>query len=43
MKPAAFLEALGVTKQALSKAVKSGRMFSLDVGPSMYCPAFYLD
>ncbi|MGF6480797.1 hypothetical protein [Paraburkholderia sp. JPY419] len=43
MKPATFLRGLGVTKQALSKAVKSGRMFSLDVGPATYYPAFYLD
>ncbi|MDR5879403.1 hypothetical protein [Caballeronia sp. LZ032] len=43
MKPATFLQELGVTKQALSKAVKSGRMFSLDVGPATYYPAFYLD
>lgn len=43
MEPATFLRALGVTKQALSKAVKSGRMFSLDVGPATYYPAFYLD
>lgn len=43
MEPATFLRGLGVTKQALSKAVKSGRMFSLDVGPATYYPAFYLD
>ncbi|MCA8070025.1 hypothetical protein [Burkholderia vietnamiensis] len=43
IKPASFLRGLGVTKQALSKAVKSGRMFSLDVGPATYYPAFYLD
>ncbi|MDN7600373.1 hypothetical protein [Burkholderia gladioli] len=42
MKPATFLERLGVTKQALSKAVKSGRIFGVSVGPTTYYPAFYL-
>ncbi|SAK89905.1 hypothetical protein AWB75_06243 [Caballeronia catudaia] len=42
--PAAVLwEGLGVTKQALSKAVKSGRVFTVDVGAATYYPAFYLD
>ncbi|WP_322104838.1 hypothetical protein [Paraburkholderia sp. J41] len=42
MKPATFLEHLGVTKQALSKAVKAGRIFGVEVGPTTYYPAFYL-
>ncbi|KAB0638832.1 hypothetical protein DF107_12170 [Burkholderia stagnalis] len=33
---------LGITRQALNKAVASGRMFTLDVGAGQYYPAFYL-
>ncbi|MEK7916311.1 hypothetical protein [Burkholderia contaminans] len=33
---------LGVTRQALSKAVVSGRIFTVDVGAAQYYPAFYL-
>lgn len=39
---AAIWEGLGVTKQALSKAVNSGRIFTVDVGAATYYPAFYL-
>ncbi|MFP3550507.1 hypothetical protein SB861_07310 [Paraburkholderia sp. SIMBA_049] len=42
--PAASIwEGLGVTKQALSKAVASGRIFTVDVGAATYYPAFYLE
>lgn len=40
---AAIWAGLGVTKQALSKAVASGRIFTVDVGPTTFYPAFYLD
>nr|WP_321805291.1 hypothetical protein [Burkholderia sp. BCC1993] len=33
---------LGMTRQALSKAVASGRIFTVDVGAAHYYPAFYL-
>ncbi|RQV18535.1 hypothetical protein DF018_05815 [Burkholderia cenocepacia] len=33
---------LGMTRQALSKAVASGRIFAVDVGAAQYYPAFYL-
>ncbi|OXI35265.1 hypothetical protein CFB89_03665 [Burkholderia sp. AU16741] len=33
---------LGMTRQALSKAVASGRIFTVDVGAAQYYPAFYL-
>ena len=33
---------LGMTRQALSKAVASGRIFTVDVGTAQYYPAFYL-
>lgn len=39
---AAIWEGLAVTKQALSKAVHSGRIFNIDVGAETYYPAFYL-
>jgi hypothetical protein len=35
-------EVLGVTRQALNKAVASGRIFTVDVGAAQYYPAFYL-
>lgn len=35
-------EVLGVTRQALNKAVVSGRIFTVDVGAAQYYPAFYL-
>ncbi len=40
--PAAMWERLGVTRQALSKAQSSGRIFTVDVGADQYYPAFYL-
>ncbi|MGU7778676.1 hypothetical protein [Burkholderia sp. PU8-34] len=41
--PAAQIWAsLGMIRQALSKAVASGRIFTVDVGASQYYPAFYL-
>ncbi len=33
---------LAMTRQALSKAVASGRIFTIDVGAGQYYPAFYL-
>ncbi len=33
---------LGMTRQALSKAVASGRIFTVDLGAAQYYPAFYL-
>lgn len=35
-------EVLAVTRQALNKAVASGRIFTVDVGAAQYYPAFYL-
>lgn len=35
-------EGLNMTRQALNKAVASGRIFTVDVGASQYYPAFYL-
>ncbi|SOY40005.1 conserved hypothetical protein [Cupriavidus taiwanensis] len=35
-------EVLDVTRQALNKAVASGRIFTVDVGAVQYYPAFYL-
>ncbi len=35
-------EGLDMTRQALNKAVASGRIFTVDVGASQYYPAFYL-
>ncbi|TXI86646.1 MAG: hypothetical protein E6Q40_06140 [Cupriavidus sp.] len=35
-------EGLDMTRQALNKAVASGRIFTVDVGTSQYYPAFYL-
>ena len=32
---------LGITRQGLSKAVKAGNYFTVDVGPKAYYPAFY--
>ncbi|HIH2748126.1 TPA: hypothetical protein ACYLN4_003885 [Burkholderia lata] len=41
--PAAELWAgLGITRQALNKALVSGRIFTVDVGAAQYYPAFYL-
>ncbi|AOI91363.1 hypothetical protein NUV26_21380 [Burkholderia pseudomultivorans] len=34
--------ALGITRQALNKAVASGRIFTVDVGAAQFYPAFYL-
>ncbi|MBZ5790129.1 hypothetical protein K8353_08405 [Burkholderia contaminans] len=39
---AALWSGLGMTRQALSKAVVSGRIFTVDVGAVQYYPAFYL-
>lgn len=33
---------LGITRQALSKALSAGRIFTVDVGARQYYPAFYL-
>ncbi|QND82247.1 Uncharacterized protein ChrSV_0018 [Chromobacterium vaccinii] len=35
-------EGLGVTRQALNKAVAAGRIFTVDVGAAQFYPAFYL-
>lgn len=35
--------ALGITRQALSKAVQANRLFSMDVGGERYYPAFFAD
>ena len=40
--PVAMWEGLGVTRQALNKALSTGRMFTVDVGAEQYYPAFYL-
>ncbi|MBN3772622.1 MULTISPECIES: hypothetical protein [Burkholderia] len=41
--PAAELWAgLSITRQALNKALVSGRIFTVDVGAAQYYPAFYL-
>ena len=40
---AAFSEARGFTKQALSKALASDRLFYLEVGAQRYQPAFFID
>lgn len=41
--PAAIVwKGLDMTRQALSKAVASGRIFTVDVGAAQYYPAFYL-
>jgi len=41
--PAAELWAgLGISRQALNKALVSGRIFTVDVGAAQYYPAFYL-
>ncbi len=42
--PAAKIwEGLGISRQALNKAVATGRIFTVDVGAAQYYPAFYLD
>lgn len=38
-----FTEALGITRQALNKAVKAGRIFALESGGDNYYPAFLAD
>ncbi len=38
-----FSAALGISRQALSKAVRTGRLFALEVGGENYYPGFYLD
>jgi hypothetical protein len=40
---ARFAEQLGVTRQALSKAVVAERLFFLELGAERYFPAFFLD
>lgn len=41
--PGEFAAALGITRQALSKAVQANRVFVLTVGSENYYPAFYAD
>jgi hypothetical protein len=41
--PGEFATALGITRQALSKAVQANRVFVLPVGAENYYPAFYSD
>jgi hypothetical protein len=36
-------ELLGVLRQAVNKAARANRLFSLDVGPNAYYPAFLAD
>ena len=38
-----LIQALGITRQALSKAVQANRMFSVEVGGENYYPVFYAD
>jgi hypothetical protein len=38
-----FVERLGVTRQALSKAVAAQRLFFVEIGGDRYFPAFFLD
>ena len=38
-----FVERLGVTRQALSKAVAAQRLFYVEIGGDRYFPAFFLD
>jgi hypothetical protein len=38
-----FVERLGVTRQALSKAVAAHRLFYVEIGGDRYFPAFFLD
>lgn len=38
-----FTEALGITRQALNKAVQAGRMFALESGGENFYPAFLID
>ena len=40
---AAFVDARGFTKQALSKALATDRLFYLEVGGQRYYPAFFID
>ena len=40
---AEFAHALGVTKQAVGKALRHKRVFALEVDGAQYFPAFYLD
>ncbi|AJE98834.1 hypothetical protein [Pandoraea apista] len=39
---ATIWKGLEITRQALNKAVTSGRIFTVDVGATQYYPAFYL-
>ena len=41
--PGRFVEAMGVSRQALSKAVARQRIFFVEVGAERYFPRFYLD
>lgn len=43
LSPGEFAAALGITRQALSKAVQANRVFVLAVGGENYYPAFYAD
>jgi len=43
VRAAEFAEALGVTKQAISKALRDKRVFALEVDGAQYYPSFYLD
>ncbi len=38
----ALLTGLGISEQDLGTAVRTGRMFSLEIGTAQYYPAFYL-
>lgn len=43
LRAADFANALGVTKQAVSKALRDKRVFTVEVDGEQYYPAFYLD
>lgn len=43
IRAADFADALGVTKQAVSKALRNKRVFTLEVDGAQYYPRFYLD
>lgn len=38
-----FAASLGVTRQALSKAIAAGRLFYVEIGGDRYFPAFFVD
>lgn len=42
MSAARVCAGLNLTRQAISKALASGRIFTVDVGGDQYYPAFYL-